>query len=311
LGILRHGLEVALEHDLTEATLRGYFNLSFLLGGRDRWADANSADEAGRELARRRGNRQWEESFESHLRGNGFMLGDWDATDLPVAQLAETGWDALVWSVRLDYTGATVVLNVERAKLETARAIMEHVPTEERAETQERGSILLARGAVARGERRHEDALRLAVEAAAIGGTVGNFHPIFKQAIAAVLDAAVELGEPERADPVFDRIRRLSPGERAPFVDAQLARYDAHRAAAAGDVDEADRRFRSATELLREVGARFYLAVALLEHGELLAPERSEEAEPLLVEASLTFERLEAAPWVERAARLQSEHMFA
>ncbi len=311
LGILRHGLDVALEHDLPEAAFRGYFNLSFLLAGRDRWADATAADEAGLELARRRGNRQWEESFNSHLRGNGFVLGDWDAADLPVAELEETEWDALAWSVRLDYANAALSLNVERGRLEAARAIMAHVPEKERAETQERGSIALGRSALARGEGRYEDALRWAVDAASLGGTVGNFHPIFKQAVAAALDAAVALGEPARADEIFERIRGFSRGVRTPLVDAQLARYDAHLAAGAGDLANADRRFRNAAELMREVGAIFWLAIVLLEHGELLAAQSPAEAEPLLADALEIFEGLEAAPWGERASRLQSEHMFA
>ena len=311
LGTLRHGLDVALEHDLTEAALRGYFNLSFLLAGRDRWLDATSSDEAGLELARRRGNRQWEESFNSHLRGNGFVLGDWDAADLPVAELEETEWDALLWSVRLDYADAAVVLNVERGRLDTARTIMEHVPAEERVETQERGSIALGHAAVARGEGRYEDALDWAAKAGAMGGTVGNFHPIFKQAIAAALDAAVALGEPARADEIFERIRGLSRGVRTPLVDAQLARYDAHCAAGAGELAEADGRFRNAAELLREVGARFLLATVLLEHGQLLVSESPADALPLLAEAREIFEQLEAAPGLERVERLQSEHMFA
>ena len=311
LGILRHGLAVALEHDLVDAAFRGYFNLSFLLAGRDRWADATAADRAGLELARRRGNRQWEESFNSHLRGNAFILGEWDASELPLEELEGTEWDALLWSVRLDYADAVVGLNVERGRLDAARAIMAHVPAEERAETQERGAIALGRAALARGEGRDEDALRWAVEAASLGGTIGNFHPIFKQAIAAVLTAAVALGEPERADHIFERIRGLSPGVRTPLVDAQLARYDAHRAAGAGETTDADGRFRNAAELLREVGARFFLAVVLLEHGELLARERLEDAEPLLAEAREIFERLEAEPWLARLGRLQSERMFA
>jgi class 3 adenylate cyclase/tetratricopeptide (TPR) repeat protein len=311
MGIMRHAVAVALDHDLTEAALRGYFNYSFLLAGRDRWADATAADEAGVELARRRGNRQWEESFNSHLRGNAFMIGDWEAADLPVDELEQTEWDALLWSLRLDYAGSVAVINVERGRLDAARAIMKHVPEEERAETQERGAIVLGRAAVARGEGRHEDALACASEAAALGGTVGDFHPIFKQALAAALDAAVALGDPGRTDEIFERVGGLSAGLRTPMVDAQLARYDAHRAARAGDATEADGRFRYASELLREVGARFYLAVVLLEHGEHLTAERPDEAEPLLAEACEIFERLEAAPWLERAGRLQSERMFA
>jgi len=82
-------------------------------------------------------------------------------------------------------------------------------------------------------------------------------------------------------------------------------------AAHAGDREPADRGFRHAAELLREVGAQFLLAIVLLEHGELLAAESPGDAEPLLTEAGEIFERLEAAPWLERAERLQSEHMFA
>jgi class 3 adenylate cyclase/tetratricopeptide (TPR) repeat protein len=301
LGILRHGLELALENDLTEEALRGYFNLSFLLGGRDRWAEATASDEAGLELARRRGNRQWEESFKSHLLGNGFILGEWDAAaELPLAELEETEWDAIPWSTRLDYAAPVIIMNVERGRLDIARTILAHVPTEERAETQERGSIALGRAAVARGEGRFDDALRWALEAAALGGTVGHFHPIFKQAIAAALDAAVASGELSGAAEVFERVRRFSRGLRTPLVDAQLARYDAHRAAQDGDVAESDRRFRNAAELLLEVGAGFWLAVVLLEHGELLVARKEGDAEPLLTEAREIFERLEATPWLER-----------
>ena len=46
----------------------------------------------------------------------------------------------------------------------------------------------------------------------------------------------------------------------------------------------------------------FYLAVTQLEHAEWLAAQgASDEAEPLLAEAREIFERLEAAPWLERA----------
>jgi len=48
--------------------------------------------------------------------------------------------------------------------------------------------------------------------------------------------------------------------------------------------------------------------VTQLEHGEWLAGQgRRDEAEPLLAEARETFERLEAAPWLERAAQLGVE----
>ena len=45
----------------------------------------------------------------------------------------------------------------------------------------------------------------------------------------------------------------------------------------------------------------FYLAVTLLEHAELTGNEES------LAEAREIFERLEAKPWLERAARVGAE----
>jgi hypothetical protein len=45
----------------------------------------------------------------------------------------------------------------------------------------------------------------------------------------------------------------------------------------------------------------FWLAVTLVEHCEwLTGQERPADADPLLEEAHLIFERLEARPWLER-----------
>jgi hypothetical protein len=134
---------------------------------------------------------------------------------------------------------------------------------------------------------------------------------MFKQGLVLCVNAAAALGDFSRLEETFEGVRRLPPGRRSPTATSQLARYDAHVAAHAGDREPADRGFRHAAELLREVGAQFLLAIVLLEHGELLAAESPGDAEPLLTEAGEIFERLEAAPWLERAERLQSEHMFA
>src|SRR5262249_58552486 len=115
--------------------------------------------------------------------------------------------------------------------------------------------------------------------------------------LAGRLEAAGRLGDPERVAELFESVRQLSPGHRSPLVDAQLARYDAHVAARRSDPQTADRRFRNAAELLREVGARFMLAVLLLEHAELLGGEDGAEAEAPLAEARAIFSRLVAPPW--------------
>ncbi len=68
---------------------------------------------------------------------------------------------------------------------------------------------------------------------------------------------------------------------------------------------DAERLFKRASGLFRELVLPFNLAVTELEHaGWLVAHNRAEEAEALLTEASEIFERLGAQPWLERAGAL-------
>ncbi len=301
LALVRHALDHALEHDLAEDALRAYFNLSFLTAGRDRIEEASRLDELGRDLARRRGNRQWEEAFEGHLRGNRLFLGEWDRVEAPLEELQERSWDALTWSLRLDLVSVMVPIYVARGRLDDARRTFEHAPSEVRAEAQERASIEIGRAALARGERRWEEALEASAEVYSSRSSLGAHHPLFKQALAGALEAAVATGDVGCVREVFERIRGLSPAQRGPFVEGQLARYDAHAAAAALDEGTAEQRFGMAAALLREVAARFWLAVVLLEHAEWRSSVgRVDEAEPLLGEARQIFEGLGAALWLER-----------
>ena len=57
LALMRHALAVALEHHLDAAALRAYFNLSYILAGRDRYEDTVPALEEALARARRRGDR--------------------------------------------------------------------------------------------------------------------------------------------------------------------------------------------------------------------------------------------------------------
>ena len=78
-------------------------------------------------------------------------------------------------------------------------------------------------------------------------------------------------------------------------------------AARRDDAAEAERLFKGASGLFRELAVPFYLAVAELEWSEWLVGEgRGEEAEPLLAEAREIFERLEAKPWLERLDVVQA-----
>jgi hypothetical protein len=89
-------------------------------------------------------------------------------------------------------------------------------------------------------------------------------------------------------------VRALDPGAMSSGLRAVTALFEAKLAAAGGERDRAPAGFAAAA---------FPLAVALLEHGEWLAPD--EAAQPLLEEARAIFERLGASPWLERLERVE------
>src|SRR5262249_46690620 len=122
-----------------------------------------------------------------------------------------------------------------------------------------------------------------------------------KVALGIGLSAALELGRLDELEGLLARIDAMSPGERAPSLQAQAARYRAGMAAARGEHGSVEQGFKTAEAIFREHGLTFPLAQTELEHGEWLVGQgRIDEAEPLLTEAREIFERLEAAPWLER-----------
>ena len=162
---------------------------------------------------------------------------------------------------------------------------------------------VLLRGATAAirwGEGRPDAVLATGAEAFELANANGAGHQGGKQGFAWGVDAALTLGETQRADEMIRVVEGLAPGVRPPFLDAQAHRF---RARMTGDED----RFKTAASLFREYDMPFWLAVTRLEHAEwLLASGRTAEWAPLLEEAREIFERLGATPWVERLNRAAS-----
>jgi hypothetical protein len=122
-----------------------------------------------------------------------------------------------------------------------------------------------------------------------------------KVALPQALEAALALGERERAERLLTTIEALPPGRLAPSLRAHAARFRARLAAADGDHVRAEQWFASATSIFREYGMVFWLAMTLTEQAEsLIAADRGSDAEPLLAEARATFEKLDAKPWLAR-----------
>jgi Double zinc ribbon len=96
-----------------------------------------------------------------------------------------------------------------------------------------------------------------------------------------------ESRDAEEADEILRRVEERPPGLRAPFLDAQAQRFRAR-------MNSDEKAFKAAAAAFGECGLRFWLAVTLLEHGELTGDDA------LLDEAREIFEELKAPPWLER-----------
>ncbi len=148
---------------------------------------------------------------------------------------------------------------------------------------QDRAIYKSARSAVLYAEGALSEALADGAEAAAIWAVT----QAVKQGLVWAVESALALGDDGRADELLRTVEERAPGLRPPFLEAQAQRF---RARLTGDVES----FKAAAAGFREYGIPFWLAVTLLEHGDLTGDQA------LLSEAREIFEGLGATPWLER-----------
>ena len=290
--LLRHSLGLALERDLSDAALRAYGNLTAILSLGDRYREALEVCEAGVTLARKVGDARREEWLQSWRTGLLALLGEWDAA---VALGEAAREESIIW------------INVERGNEAVVGPLMAELAAEvDPNEPQQRVGLHTLQALVALRAGDDRSALERAEAAWADRAEVGLQAVAF--ALLVALEAAFALGDRAAIDELLERLETLPPGESTPWFRALAARFQGRRAALDGDEGVADAGFASAARILREIETPFNLAVACLDHAEwLCASGRPDEARPLFAEAREIFERLQAAPWLERVDRLVAE----
>jgi class 3 adenylate cyclase/tetratricopeptide (TPR) repeat protein len=303
LVLIRHALEVALEHDKPSAALRAFYNLVDFRSLEDRYEEAADVVRQGLAHARKVGSRYWEWSFLG-LGYPFYALGAWDEVVAMWDELPHEDWTR----ARLAYgavLSSAVPVSVHRGRLDDARRMVDAVGAfEHSADVQERCQYGLARAHILLAEGDGPGSLQVAE--AAFGGreALGFTAAEVKESFALAVQAALEVGDVEKADELLTGVEQLSPGQRPQFLSAHAARFRAHLAARSGDAEESERLFKRAGGLFHELAVPFHLGVTRLEHGEWLASEgRAGEAEPLLGEAREAFERLDAKRWLDRVAQ--------
>jgi tetratricopeptide (TPR) repeat protein len=289
-ALVKHQLAVSLEHDLTERATNAYFILSDGSFHRDRYADALAYQEAALALVRKIGDRPGEWSILAERTYALFMTGRWDEALGVMEELTEE--QARSGGMFLSILSGPLEIHVHRGDLAEARRLFSLFSNlEGSADVQERACLFGANAAMLRAEDRLPDALDAGRKATEGQQTLGVSHQAVEQGLVEALEAAVALGDRDSALELLAMIEALPPGRRPPYLEAH-----GHRFRARLDGDPAD--FETAAARFREIGIPFWHAVTLLEHGELTGDAS------LLAEAREIFERLAAAPWLERLERV-------
>ena len=299
LALLRHALDVAIEHDKPSSALRGYYNLSDTLSQIDRYEDADACVREGLAYARRVGNHRYELQFLGQCYPL-FALGKWE-------ELLE--WTALLpedWvPSRQAYNtiaGTGVMVLALRGQLDEAERLSSMVREfSSSGDAQERSSHRCGTAWLRLAKDDPGGALQDAEIALEARGELGITMEYVKEAFVVALEASLELDDVRKAEELLDIIDNLPPGHSPHYLQAQSLRYHA-RIAGNAEGPEAERLFKRATGLFRELAMPFYLAASTLEYAEwLIRHGRSGDATPLASEAREVFDRLGARPWLERA----------
>jgi len=304
LGLMRQALSLAEETGFDRGALRACMNLSYLLAIAGRTAESHEVVERGLALARRRGDRTWEQSLTTNLLSSYFTSGRWDDFERTFDEIPEEGrLAANPVQATPSLISAHMALWRDEADrvVELASRYVEWAP--DAANIQTRGIGLWARVLVAQAEGRHGDALAEYHSALTEPGFAND--PI---AVEGFLEhggeSAVALTSHDALTRLIDVATAAPIDPTPPAIAAKLELQHARLGALRGDDDPP---FMSAVAALRAIDEPVWIATALLEQAEWLAARgRTEEIGALVHEAREIFDRLRIPSRLERIERLEA-----
>jgi predicted ATPase/class 3 adenylate cyclase len=296
-------LETALKHEEYAGASVASSNLSNLALYRDSYGESLAHLEQALELARRVGDRGNEWFAISEMTYALAMLGRWDEA---LVRLEEIPEDQLgVAAPLLSPLTGPLEVYLHRGQLEEARRLLSRFDEfGHSSDVQARGCYEAGLAAVRLAEANPREALSAGTEAFGTREVLGIANQNPKLGFLHTIEATLALNDHAKADAILSTVEELPPGLRPPFLDALAQRF---RALLVGSDPGADRLFTSAAVKLRQLELPFYLAVVQLEHGEWLSGQgRGSDAAPFLTDARDTFERLQAAPWLQRVEAVRA-----
>jgi tetratricopeptide (TPR) repeat protein len=284
--LIEGALAVTLEHDLHAATLRAYNNLITTLWQGDKWREAVEALNRALALARRIGDRRWATLFLAGSVSVLGRLGRWDEALARAAQAREAATDEFTRGLML----AAVEIRAWRGEVEAARELLAQNSDVAGSENTDFSGGYASLEAVAlAAEGNIDEAIQSARRAVSFGTDGPPSWLLFT--VLGIGDYATDEASQRQLLSLLDH---ANPTEVTAGVRAQAARLRARLPEYDPEAELAQ-----AERMLRDLEAPFHIALVQVQRAERLPPA---EAEPLLAEARATFQRLEAAPWLERVA---------
>jgi class 3 adenylate cyclase/tetratricopeptide (TPR) repeat protein len=304
LALIRHALGVALASDIPSAALRAYNNLADLTAQHDRYRESKELATAGLALARRVGNRYWEQLLLGLMYPT-FALGEWNDTNelmesLPLDLLADSRA-----AFAQGYVTFGAAIRAHRGQIEEADRLLLAFDVQRGSDDlQEVAEHASGRAIVLRAKMKYREAIEAAEAAIRCRDALGFADPHVKESLVIAIDSALDVGDREKAEELLGLINDLPAGLKPRFLRAQELRCRAKLAERTKDPGVVGERFEQAIGLFREIEMPFYLAISSLEFGAWLTTQgQAIAAEPLLTEAREIFEGLGARPWLDRLER--------
>ena len=173
------------------------------------------------------------------------------------------------------------------------------------ADRQDVGIHAAAGAAIKLNEADHAAVLSGIDEMTDLAATFGWSSEMVRQMWPDAAEAALRSDDLTTADRLISFLEAEPPGRLSPYLQAQLTRTNARLAAARGETDGVEERLRDAIERFVDMGYPYWEGKARLDLANCLIDQgRNDEAVLLSDTAAEVFERLGAAPDLDRARRL-------
>jgi hypothetical protein len=299
LGLLQVSMDLA--RDLGDPTtqLRPLNNLVSFLATRDARRACAYAEE-GIAIVRRLGDRQWGAYMLGSAANVYWNAGRWD-------DIVAIGKDHLI-EVQDDFSPLRALLFSYLSAVQQARGLAVYVPQLTDMPSGMRADVILeaAQALLTSYARRAagdvHGAAALSAQSVTLMVAASGIDDDFPLFWTTALDDQFEIGDVATARSIVDHVANAPIGHVTLLLRAMLPWMKARLAVAAGERLDSDAAYIASEQALREFGAPFYLAKALLDHASWLEAQGDVVvAQVCLAEARELLAGLGATPWLARA----------